>query len=57
MQNYMDKFIKKHKSCFIIAMSGFVGNFRLIMREILNECPILIFPCPVCPVTHGIIYR
>jgi hypothetical protein len=57
MQKYMDKFIKKHKSGFIIAMSGFVGYFRLIMREILNECPVLFFPCQVCPVTHEIIHR
>ena len=57
MQNYMDKFIKKHKSGFIITMSGFAGNLWLIMSEILNECLVLFFSCQVCPVTHGIIYR
>ena len=53
----MDKFIKKHKSGFIITMSGFAGNLCLIMSEILNECLVLFFSCQVCLVTHGIIYR
>ena len=47
MQKYTDKFIKNHLYGFIIAMSGFSGNSILIMREILNECPVLFFPCPV----------
>ena len=54
MQKYMDKFIKKHKFGFIIAVSGFTGNLSLIMREIVSDCLVLFFPCPV---TYEMIYQ